>query len=257
MRKIICGLTITAGGLLAAGAASAATLTGVSISGGALVDASIDTDGIPATTEFTVLAADFIGSTLTDFSDSNAVQLITNDTAAPAMPSALVSDGSVAGGIANFDSLEITLDTPLANDGLSFLVLADVGFANDAFSVTANGVTLNIAGAPASGGLLTGVLDRNLFASTNAGATSGVPALDAEAFGFVTLNSSNRNFVAINIEDFGFAPGTSVDTFTISASGYDLAEAFGVVAPIPEPGSLTLAGLSAMCLLVRARKSHR
>ncbi|MEM6332675.1 MAG: PEP-CTERM sorting domain-containing protein [Planctomycetota bacterium] len=216
-------------------------------------------------------SSEFVNGSLTAIVDDNASVVTSAAGTLPSPNTADIVDGDIITGIANFDSVTFTLDTPVVNDGSVVLLFTDIGRSSadanlaafDAFDIFVNGdvaTTLSVSATDATAAATVGTnVPFDLFTG---GAVASVADLNGATLSQAANDAnSNIGLVAIDLADIlGGVDGTVVTSFTIEnpgaagAAGIDVTEAFAVV--VPEPGSLALLGLSAVMLAGRSRR-HR
>ncbi|MEO0964646.1 MAG: PEP-CTERM sorting domain-containing protein [Planctomycetota bacterium] len=234
---------VVSASLFVSGQALGATISTVSFNA---VAGSIDSITVDETGDLTTYdSSEFIGTALTAYADSSSPLLldIGGSTLSFSPNSSAVSDNQVDTGYANFDSMTVTLDQAVVNDGNAILFLVDVGFPPDDFTVTINGESLFIPSGSNNGfELVTGPPNPRPFGIYNTTTPSVASVADLDTAVFTVVNpaaSSGRRLIGIDIEDvIGSIDGSVVTEITISSTdGFDVTEAFVVV---PEPASVTL-----------------
>lgn len=169
---------------------------------------------------------------LTAFADPNEVLLLTTaDVAPPVPPSDVLADTSVDTGLANYGEITVTFDAPVENTGDVDVVIVDVGGSSDPFDLTINGITVTIP--PGSQDFATdGQIPFDIQTSNQGGPFNSVTQLDAATFTTTsTTSTSQRNFIAVDLDDFGVADGATITSLTIENpvdGGFDTMAVFGL-----------------------------
>lgn len=234
-----------------------AAVTAYTVSGGNLVDITVD--GV------TFDATDLTNVTLTDIDDPDARLILPNGSDLSDIPdpaSAVISDLNLFTGLVNPASAEVTFTTPIVNRaGIDLLIFDLGGFSGDTFTVTfPNAVTTGSLSA-ADGIVQTPGVPFELIGiggSSGGANVTSVAELDAAVFTSVTgfsTGARSSGVVGLDLSDFGYNPGDSIASIVIDGSdGLDPVLVLGIEA-IPEPTSLAVLVAAGLGALMRRRRT--